>query len=112
MVLSGEKLECGGRPCPRCGKCRDHGARAGAREGAVAGALGIGALAGVSVFLLVIFGPASLAIAVVGAALGTIGGAPLGAAVGAGAGAAFGAAGGTSCRAGICKGHCKKRSKV
>ena len=112
MPLSTKILECGGHSCPKCGKCRDHGARAGAREGAAAGAMSVGALAGVSIFLLGLFGPiggAGLLIAVGGAVLGSAGAAPFGAAVGAGMGAALGAVGGGSCEAGICKCHGKHR---
>jgi hypothetical protein len=108
MPLLTKMLECGGRCCQKCGKCRDHGARAGAHQGAAAGALSIGALAGVSVLLVVIFGPigaTGLIVAMGGAALSTVGGAV----VGAGAGAACGSVGAESCEAGVCKGHGKHR---
>jgi hypothetical protein len=99
MPLPTRMLECGGRRCHKCGKCRDHGARAGAREGAAAGVLSTGVVAGIFVFLVAILGPAGLIVAVGGAALITVGGAV----VGAGAGAAFGSVGAEYCEAGICK---------
>ncbi len=108
MPLLTKMLECGGRCCHKCGKCRDHGARAGARQGAAAGALGIGAIASVSVLLVVIFGPigaTGLIVAMGGAALSTVGGAV----VGAGAGAACGSVGAESCETEVCKGHGKHR---
>ncbi len=95
-------LGCDGRRCHKCGKCRDHGARAGARMGAAAGALSTGALAGVSVLLVATLGPFSpigLIVVMSGAVLSTAGGA----AVGAGAGAAFGSVGAGFCEAGVCK---------
>ncbi|CAF1083042.1 unnamed protein product [Rotaria sp. Silwood1] len=102
MSLPTKTLECDGRQCHKCGKCRDHGARAGARKGAAAGVLSIGAFAGVSVFLVAIFGPlgaTGLILAVGGAALSTAGGAV----VGAGAGAICGSVGAKLCEAGVCK---------
>ncbi|CAF4226488.1 unnamed protein product, partial [Rotaria sordida] len=82
---------------------------AGARGGAAAGALSVGALAGVSVFLVAILGPfgvTGLLIAMGGAAFSTIGGAT----VGAGAGAAFGSIGAEFCGVGVCK--CSKRQRM
>ncbi|CAF1370142.1 unnamed protein product [Rotaria sordida] len=99
MPFPTKTLECDGRRCRKCGKCRDHGVRAGAREGAAAGVLSVGALAGVSVFLVAILGPfgvTGILIAMGGATLSTIGGAT----VGAGAGAAFGSVGAKFCGAG------------
>lgn len=105
MPLYTERQYCEGRRCCNCGKCRDHGTRAGARGGAAAGVLSIGALAGVSVFLVAVLGPfgiTGIVIATASAGLCTAGGA----AVGAGLGAVCGAIGGELCKAGICK--CRK----
>ncbi|CAF1210560.1 unnamed protein product [Rotaria sordida] len=102
MPLPTKTLECDGRRCRKCGKCRDHGMRAGACKGSAVGALSVGALAGVSVFLVAILGPLSAAgflVAMGGAALSTAGGA----AVGAGAGAGFGSIGAQFCGVGVCK---------
>ncbi|UJR16875.1 hypothetical protein I4U23_003773 [Adineta vaga] len=108
MPLTTEKLTCDGRRCPKCGKCRDHSACAGARRGAATGALSIGALACVSVFLVSILGPigaTGILIAMGGATLSTIGGAV----IGAGAGAACGSVGAESCEAGLCK--CRRKDR-
>ncbi|CAF4401535.1 unnamed protein product [Rotaria sp. Silwood2] len=108
MSLPTKTLECDCRRCHKCGKCRDHGARVGARKGAAAGVLSIGAFAGVSVLLVAFLGPfgaTGLIVAVGCAALSTVGGA----AVGAGAGALFGSVGAKFCEAGICK--CRGKRK-
>lgn len=102
MPLPTNTLKCDGRRCHKCGKCRDHGARSGARIGAVAGALGTGTLAAVSVLLVAILGPlgaTGLIVVMGGAALSSVGGTV----VGAGAGAAFGSVGAEFCEAGACK---------
>ncbi|CAF1260684.1 unnamed protein product [Adineta steineri] len=106
MSLTIKTVKCDGRHCRKCGKCREHGARAGARDGASAGVLSIGALAGVSVFLVAVLGPmgaVGIMIAIGGAALSTAGGA----AVGAGIGATLGSVGGKFCEGGICK--CRRK---
>ncbi|CAF1158756.1 unnamed protein product [Adineta ricciae] len=110
MPLTTETLSCDGRRCQKCGKCRDHGACVGARRGAAAGALSVGALAGVSVFLLSVLGPIGVTgvlAAIGGAALCTAGGTV----IGAGAGAACGSIGAELCGTGLCKCR-RKRPKV
>ena len=110
MQIATEILSCDGRRCPKCGKCRDHGARVGARKGAAAGALSVGALACVSILLVSVLGPIGVTgvlIAIGGAALSTVSGTV----IGAGAGAACGCIGAESCDAGLCKCH-RKHQKV